>query len=271
MPEPAMIICSIALKTSLMIQRLDGVVDDKGDYAVLRTPTVPDFWYGNCLVLPRPPAAGDYERWMALFAAELPGPTHRVFLVDAPDGDCGQAADFLANGFEINRYDVLATDTLVRPERLNGGFVYRPLSGDRDWQAVLAASQSVNAGLPGYANGFLERRFASIRRSVEAGRGAWWAAIAGDLVVAHMGLFWEAGLVRFQDVETLPDYRRQGICRSLLYAACAATNQRLGAVRYVIVPADDTVRRIYESVGFSLAEQTVDFCRPPNPALSNPG
>jgi len=78
-----------------------------------------------------------------------------------------------------------------------------------------------------------------------------------------MGLFWGEGLVRFQDVETHPDYRRRGICRALLHRACQEARRELGSPRFVIVPVDGTVRRVYESVGFAHCEQTVDFLRVP--------
>ncbi len=260
---------SLALRTSLMIHRMRGLVEESGGHLVLRTPSVPDFWYGNCLAMPEPPRAGDYGRWMDLFAAELPGyeGRHRVFLVDSPEGDPGDSAPFLQAGFELNVLDVLATDSPREPERLSGRYPIRPLSSDGDWTALVEATLEVNAGTPAGDRGYVERKTAAVRRAVERGEGAWWAAWDGGRVAGHAGLFWEGGLARFQDVETLPEYRRRGVCRSVIHAACAAARAALGRPTFVIVPADDSVRRIYESLGFACREKTVDYCRPPAPAM----
>lgn len=257
---------SVALKTALMIQRMYGIVEDRGSHLVLRTPAVPDFWYGNCLAMPAPPEAGDYEIWMRRFAEELPGHGHRVFLVDAPGGDPGDSRAFLEAGFEVNTCDVLATRVIQDPGTAVHGIQFRPLDTDLDWRAVVALSLRVNEGGRGHDQGFLQRKFAVVRRATRHGLGTWWGAWEGDHLVADMGLFWEEGLVRFQDVETHPDQRRRGICRALLHRACQEARHHLGSPLFVIVPVDATVRRVYESVGFTHCEQTVDFCRVPTEA-----
>lgn len=254
---------SIALKTALMIQRMYGIVEDRGSHIVLKTPTVPDFWYGNCLAMPAAPRGGDHTAWMALFAKALPEHRHRVFLVDAPDGETGDAQAFQDDGFEINVCDVLAAQTLRDPGPVPEDIAFRPLVTDRDWEAVVALSLRVNEGGRGHDLGFLQRKFSAVRQAIGQGLGVWWGAWAQEELVADMGLFWAEGLVRFQDVETHPDHRRRGICRSLLHRACTEARRELGEPLFVIVPVDDTVRRVYESVGFSFREKTVDFFRMP--------
>lgn len=248
-----------------MVHRLSGTIDDRGDYIVLRTPSVPDYWYGNCLALPAPPGPGDLERWMERFEAELPGYDggHRVFLVDSPEGDAGDSAPFLEAGFELSVMDVLATDRPRVPEGLCDRYPIRPVSGDLAWAALAEAIVEINANEPGYDEGYVARKVATIRSAVERGEGAWWAAWDGGLVAGHLGLFWVDGVARFQHVETRTEYRRQGICRSVLHAACGAARESMGDLSFVIVPADDGVRRIYESLGFIYRERTVDYLRLP--------
>jgi len=246
-----------------MIQRMCGQVEDRATHAVLRTPSVPDFWYGNCLAMPGPPREGDCERWMRLFAEAFPDKQHRVFLIDAPEGAIGAAQAFLDQGFTVTCLDVLAMRELLRPPGLSAAFAIRPLAGSTDWAALVDISLRLNQGRHGYDRGFLEGRFAAFRRAIQGGGGAWWGAWDGERLIGHMGLFWDAGLVRFQNVETDPDYRRRGVCRSILYQACAAAQARLGAPRFVIVPVDASVRRIYEAVGFAFQERAVDFLREP--------
>lgn len=276
---------SLALRTSLMIHRLYGSVEDRSDCLLLRTPSVPDYWFGNCLAMPAPPGPADYDRWMARFSAELPEygeRSHRVFLVDSPEGEAGDSGPFLEAGFEINVNDVLATDAPRAPVHLSDRYPIRPLVSDRDWAALVETTLAVNADQAGYDRHYVEGKTRAVRSAVERGEGAWWAALDGGKVIGHLGLFWGEGLVRFQDVETHPDYRGQGVCRSILHSACLAARRdprasgsvsdgsRKGAGAdpdvgplFVIVPADDGVRRIYESLGFAYREKNVDFMRPP--------
>ena len=330
---------SVELRTTLMINAMYGLVEARaapgvGAYLAVRTPSVPDYWYGNCLAMPGLPAADDLARWEALFEREHPGAGHRVFLMDAPEGrgapgDATRAgagsedaaafaagaagaagadrpaephpglAAFVAAGYELSVHDVLATDAIRRPAILNDEFDYRPVRTEGEWAAVVEASLATNAGQPGFTRGFLERKFNAVRAAVAGGHGAWWAAWAprpanpggearvGERCVANLGLFWSDGLARFQDVETDPDFRRRGICRSLVYSACAAhmasaasasaasasaasaSVAEVGLTRapspsaplFVIKPEDDAVRRIYEAVGFQLVERSVDLFR----------
>ena len=251
---------SLALRSSLMIHRLYGKVEDRGDCLRLETPSVPDYWFGNCLAMPAPPGPGDFARWMARFSEELPAygeGSHRVFLVDSPEGEAGEVAAFLDAGFEINVDDVLATDAPRTPVHLNDRYPIRSLVSDRDWAALVETTLVVNADQPGYDRHYVEGKTRAIRSAIERGEGTWWAAWDGDRLIGHLGLFWGEGLVRFQDVETHPGYRRRGVCRSILHAACEAARRdpRAGGGSgdgplFVIVPADDGARRIYESLGF---------------------
>ena len=162
-----------------MIQRTFGIVEDRGGYAVLRTPSVPDYWYGNCLCLPEPPAEGDFGAWMRLFEEELPGHEHRVFLVDGTDGNAGASREFIENGFEVDTHDVLSTREPRRPERECDGFEFRGFCSDADWAAGVETNLVVNEGSPGYDRGYVERSFAATRGAVEAGKGTWWGAWSG--------------------------------------------------------------------------------------------
>lgn len=282
---------SVELRSTLMINAMYGLVEERdapgvGGYLAVRTPAVPDYWYGNCLAMPGLPSAGDLALWESLFEREHPEAEHRVFLIDAPEGIEGLSDgldDFVAAGYELSAHDVLATGSVHRPALLNDDFDYRPVRSDGEWAAVLEASLAINAGQPGYTRGFLERNVKAVRSAVEGGHGAWWAAWepisggrvgnrSGGLPVANLGLFWSDGLARFQDVETDPNFRRRGICRSLVYHACASLMAAGGGAGrssgapplptiFVIKPEDEAVRRIYESVGFSFLERSVDLFR----------
>ena len=79
-----------------------------------------------------------------------------------------------------------------------------------------------------------------------------------------MGLFGDGLTARFKDVETRPEYRRRGVCRTLLYRLCERWTASRGPAAFVISPEDDSVRRVYEAVGFGYRERVADLClRPP--------
>ena len=60
---------------------------------------------------------------------------------------------------------------------------------------------------------------AHYRQMQRAGLGGWFGAFLGNRVVADLGLFCIGGVGRFQTVETVPEFRRQGICGTLVYQA----------------------------------------------------
>lgn len=53
--------------------------------------------------------------------------------------------------------------------------------------------------------------------------------------MADLGLFVIDGVGRFQSVETHPDYRRRGICGTLVYRAARCGFERLGAKTLVMI------------------------------------
>lgn len=259
-----MLVRSIALRTALDIHRAYGLVEDRGGYIVVRTPDLPDYWYGNCLAMPGPPRDGDLSPWLELFERELPGARHRVFLVDGVDGSLGEAGPFVGRGFEASARDVLTADSPREPERLETELEYRPFSDDGDWEEGVETSLAVNADSPGYDRDYVGRLFAATRRAVEGGAGEWWGAWDGRRCAAQMGLFGDGLTARFKDVETRPEYRRRGVCRTLLYRLCERWTVSRGPAAFVISPEDDSVRRVYEAVGFGYRERVADLClRPP--------
>jgi predicted GNAT family acetyltransferase len=98
----------------------------------------------------------------------------------------------------------------------------------------------------------------------EAGYGAWFGAFVDGRLVAQLGLIADGdGIARYQNVETHPDARRQGLAGTLV---CRAGQHSLsdGANTLVMV-ADphDAAIRVYRSVGFADAESQIGFERRP--------
>jgi ribosomal protein S18 acetylase RimI-like enzyme len=139
---------------------------------------------------------------------------------------------------------------------------YRPLTTDQDWRQAAALGLACNPGGP-IMQDFLNRRMVARRQLSADGHGAWFGAFLDRRLVAHLGIF-KAGddIARFQDVETHPDSRRQGLAGTLVYSAAAYALRNLAARTLVIVadPADNAIR-LYRSLGFADREDQVGLER----------
>ena len=111
---------SLALRTEIAIARRGCELVRRDGYWVVRTPADPHYWFGNCLIFDAPPGPGDFERFMACFAAEHAGSEseHRVFEVDDPRGDAGEAGAFVEAGFSVEHMHVLTASAVVPPPRV---------------------------------------------------------------------------------------------------------------------------------------------------------
>ena len=99
----------------------------------------------------------------------------------------------------------------------------------------------------------------------ENGHGAWFGAFAGGRLAAQLGVFSDgSGVARYQNVETDPGWRRNGLAGTLVWQAGQWARESLDARTLVIVadPEAEAIR-IYRSVGFHDAETQIAFQRPP--------
>ncbi|MEX2541714.1 MAG: GNAT family N-acetyltransferase [Trueperaceae bacterium] len=252
---------------------------DRGAYLLIRTPSNPNYHWGNMLMFPGPPGPGDYERWEELFRSELGNPPHRVYGWDkereVAGGGCGGEASgpapvgaiepFLAAGFRVEQTVVLTATEVHDPPSINREAVVRPLKSDADWQAALELGvlcRDFRYGEEGYRT-YLAPKMKTYRRMQDAGLGSWFGAFWGEKLVADMGVFAEAGIARFQSVKTHPDFRRRGICGTSVAEVARYALGELGASQLVML-ADPGYQaaRIYESVGFVPRERVAGVARP---------
>ena len=256
---------SLATRTDLIFHRFGGTVTDRGEYLVIRTPGNPGYRWGNYLLFQDPPRPGDLGRWTELFAREVgtpPGTTHQVFAWDSPQGEPGAASEFQAARFRLDESVVLsaAPEDIVTPPRYNHEVVIRPLAGDREYEQaveVAVAGRDPWADEEGYRD-FSRRKFHEYRRMNAAGLGDWFGAFLGERLVAQCGLYQDGDLARYQAVDTHPDYRRRGICSTLIHQVALHGIERMGVNKLVIM-ADEHyfAKDIYQSVGFHRAERRV--------------
>jgi ribosomal protein S18 acetylase RimI-like enzyme len=265
---------SLGYLTDLAIRQAEGgEVIDCGDHIVVRSDHNPGFWWGNFLLLAAAPAADDLDGWQSRFAAQLPAARHRAFGIDVISARDVNQAVFTAAGFRPESSIVLTAGSVREPRRPNQQATYRHLAGDDDWRQAADLGRACYpgddpGGDPGGDPGALERdqdfaalRTASRRRLTEAGDATWFGAFAAGRLVAQLGLVPAAdGLARYQDVETHPAFRRQGLAGTLVWRAARFALDELDASTLVIV-ADPGYHAIgiYESLGFRQAEDQIGF------------
>lgn len=262
-------------QTDLIFARFDGLVLEREDCIVVRTPANPDYHWGNFLLFDRAPVEGDAARWQARFDEEIVRPApqsrHLAIGVDA-EAAFELPADFRARGVSLSATTVLqATRATWRPAAPPPGYAFRAFDLPADAAAAIDLQCVCEAAEPdpmepvGYRR-FRERQMQRYAALQAAGRGHWLGLWRDDRPVAECGLFVdEAGrLARFQHVSTHPAHRRRGLARALVHAACRHGLDRLGAETLVIcADPDDVAIGLYESLGFARGATTWQLERRP--------
>ncbi|GAA1673197.1 hypothetical protein GCM10009745_15130 [Kribbella yunnanensis] len=262
---------SLGYRTDLFLLGLGGSeLQDNGEYVVIRTPANPMFWWGNYLLYRTPFGPGDVQRRLEQFRKEFPHAEHVSIGVDTTDGVLGVDGvkdELLALGATVDGDTVMAASTVIAPTRPNTTSTYRLLSTDDDWAQqdelnLKTATMTVDEGYIEYNR----RRGLADRGRVEAGHGVWFGAFDGDRLQASLGLMFDgAGLARFQNVQTHPDDRNQGIASTLVHHA-STYGLSEGRARTLVMVADPDYLaiRIYRALGFSDSETQLGISIPPS-------
>jgi ribosomal protein S18 acetylase RimI-like enzyme len=270
--------------TSIDVLPPEHTVRREDGYLVVRSPTNPTHYWGNLLVFDEPPVPGDGLRWEALFAAAFAGEPrviHRTFAWDRTDDAPGAVdSEFRPRGYDVEpSVGMIASPDEIHPHpRASADVAVRALDprpgspDERYWEQVLelqAAARDPDSSETEEGHRVFSRaRQAELRTMFQAGAGAWYVALDGDVVAGSMGIVVTGGRARYQAVDTAVTHRRRGICSRLLVDAARHAVATYGAARLVIV-ADPGYHAatIYESVGFRPVERVWGVCRPPGAGL----
>jgi ribosomal protein S18 acetylase RimI-like enzyme len=250
---------ALGYRTDLYFRGFEGEVLEREHYTVIRTPKNPTYRWGNFLLFKRPPSTTDLEPWLSAFDLEHPDATHIALGWDDPD-NAGDVSGFVAAGFEYEVSTVMTAQAVHAPPKHNQNCQIRPLE-PQGWAEWIDLECAVNAALPaeerestdGYRL-FVERKADELRRMIDAGHGHFWGAFVDGRLAASLGLFLWGDVGRFQWVATHPEFRRRGLCGSLVYHVA---KRGLEQVKTLVMVADPeyVAAGIYESVGFKRTEQ----------------
>jgi len=173
-------IVSLGYRTDFLFHRANGIVADRGDYLVVRTPASPTFYWGNFLFFAAPPARDDALGWERIFLTEIerlqPESCHRAYGWNGAQPDPSTMHGFTASGFELIASLTLTARDIYPPPRTNPAVAIRPLGSDADYECAIALHVECRDPLFSEADYrvFKEREFDAYRRFPRraSGRGA---------------------------------------------------------------------------------------------------
>ncbi len=248
---------------------------DADDHVVRYTPTRPDYWSGNLLVLDRAPCspddAPDHARaqlagWLARADAtpEL-ALTAKLTLAWETLDPRPLPEEWFPHGSSYTVDTVLRLARAPAPAPPPPGLVFRPALRDSDWSAIAQLVVEDWPDARGYDD-FVRWVYTELRVSFARSRSTWWTAWQGSLLVGSLGLFEAPELRRFQELQTRASHRRRGVASTLIRLALSADERPERAREtYIVATAGDAPERLYRSLGFEPCSwiHTVRARRPP--------
>ncbi|MFA6237840.1 MAG: GNAT family N-acetyltransferase [Bacteriovorax sp.] len=257
---------SRGFRTDLFFHHFTGVVLEYEDFLVVKTPTNPTFFWGNLIYFSAPPAEGSLEKWKILFREHFHSMNveHMTFAWDSPEGTEGLVAPFINDGFDLEKSVVMSARNIVLPIKYNRDIVVRPIETEDEW--LLIVENHVLARGDNFQEvpfrKFASRQISNYRLMVNNKLGYWLGAFLGEQLVGDLGIFSEHGLARFQTVVTRPDFRRRGVCSTLVYETCKFAMDKMNAEELIMVADPEYhAAKIYESVGFTPCELQIGVCK----------
>ena len=244
------------LRTDIHLASLLGERDEREDFFVVQTPENPGFFYGNLLVLKDEPKV--IEPWIATFE-EVIG-AEKVHRCIAWSGE-PLAPELVREAERLGLEVEGATEMFMKvAPPIKGEWVVRPIDLDRDWAASVQLSiDSDVAEQEGDESFhlFKDRLRETRRRWIQRGLATWWGAFDGERLVGQCGMVQCEELGRYQAVETHPDWRRRGVCASLIATVAHDALHRLGCERLILVAeVDGPALELYKRLGFTETGQT---------------
>jgi RimJ/RimL family protein N-acetyltransferase len=254
---------SLALRTDLIFRRFSGEVIDRGEYLVVRTASRPNYFWGNYLIMKHPPGVGDVEKWIGLFEKEIGPKSERGFIAltwDSINGEQGVIQPFLDFGFSVHRSTILTAGGVCRPPKYNPELVVRPFKSEEDWERYndIHFDPDWEYGNEESQRKFLTKGREHLRAMADCGLGVRFGAEMRGKLAGEAGIYWDGHVGRFNNVGTHRDYRRRGVCSTLVYLASKFAFETKG-IKTLVMEADEDYHaaRIYESVGFKPVEKLI--------------
>ncbi len=252
------------LATDLAILEHSGsIIEYRGDHVTVRSPSNPDFHWGNCIFVTDAHAVNDAAGWVATFRSTFPEADWVALgLIRMPDDEGAWATQGLALEVE----EALTARTLPPQAPVPDGYTVRRFDGE-DWERSMARAVAENLRTGEYdapsQERFLQAQATTRRGLSQREAAAWFGAFDGDLLVAELGIVRCGTTARYQSVGTNSAHQRRGLASHLLGVAARWAADE-GCDRWVIVTeATNPAGRVYRSLGFTPDISSVTAYRPP--------
>ena len=253
---------SLGYRTDLLFIRFDGEVIDREEYLVCRTPSNPQFYWGNFILFAESVRSVELVDCKQIFTDEIGAPpttNHIALGFDGTNGRFGQAEIFLQDGFRLDEILVFSTKRLNPPKPLQQVTI-RPLRNQDEFDE--SVELSVVCRDPVHSESsyrtYSQKQMLRYQKLIESGMGEWFGAFFDDKLIGDLGIFAFDGLARYQNVKTHPDFRRRGVCSSLVYAAGTYAFETHTVDQLVIcTEVCNRAANVYKSVGLVPTERQI--------------
>lgn len=247
-----MLTISPGWKTDLAILALGGSeIQTFDDHLVVKTPTNPDYHWGNCLIVIDPTSIDMSEKWVERYRSIFP---HNNWIAIGLPQMPSNLTAWEEQGVTLEQLDVLSASSIPKSHPLPDGYTSR-LFVERDWETLTRMEITSLLAEGGYepaaTEAFVIESNASRQRLCSTGDAAWFGVYLEEELVASLGIVKCGATARYQSVETHEAHRRKGLASHLLGLA-AYWSQNQGCQSWVIVTeATNAAGRIYRRAGFN--------------------
>jgi ribosomal protein S18 acetylase RimI-like enzyme len=249
-------------RTDFILHHFDTEVLERSDCIVVRTPSNPTYYWGNCLHLPSLPGDDELAHWLARFDEEIGArqPASRHVAIGSLAPYLGeQRPAWVAAGFEciVEQMLHLPRTALRAPARAaHGTWRLRLLDLPRDSDALMQVEMTDAGGFEptGYRS-YLRQQHARFAALQAAGQLQWFGIECDGVLAATCGLIRsQAGAGadgRFQRVVTHSQWRRRGLASALVHGVSRFAHEQwqVGAL-YMAADPDDVAVGLYRALGF---------------------
>lgn len=253
---------SLAYKTDLIQARYAGIVDNREDYYVIRTPSRKHYFWGNYILIKKTEKNIDIEKWIKIYKKEFgnDNPYFLTFGLDVKKVSDEIIFKFKRHGFRLKKSEVLSCSNLKKPEATKIEIVFREIIEDNDWNGWVEVHLDENWPFSEDSQyGFYFKHLENIKTLVAKKIMRRFGAFTSNKMVGELGILHESGVGRFDTVSTHQNYRCLRICSNLIYY----TGDKIlneNASKLIIVADDDYfAKNIYKKLGFEFIEEQIGF------------
>lgn len=251
---------SLGYQIDLAFPGFTGEIIDRGEYLVIRTPNNPSYYWGNYILFSNPPGPDDFDRWREIFHQEIghnPAINHEAFGWDDPSGALGHIEPFQNAGYNLNQYSIMTTTQVTRPTHFNPHVTVKPIETDSEWQ--LAAQCVASHDKPTtQVNDRIQKMMTTWQALAKNQKALWFGAYLNGEFAGGLGIYKVENTGVVDEVVTHPNFRRQGVGRTLVYQAAQHAREHLN-LQKLLLAADNNSdpKRMYEQIGFKTVEHQV--------------